>query len=100
LETELTKKVSARLSELVDEETGRKFGELNIVTEVSDAGNGSVLVRFQPLAAYSPLAVDIGREIRSSAMGVEGVVGVKVECDGHMMNELVNKLVNKEEPKK
>ncbi len=97
MESELTKKVAATLNELVDEETSRRFGELNIVTEVSEMAGGSVRIRFQPLSAYSPLAVNIGRSIREKALSVEGVKAARVECSGHMMDDLVNRLVNKED---
>ncbi len=92
-------KVREKLDELVDEESTRKFGELNIVTEVSEVSPGSLRVRFQPLSAYSPLAVDIGRSIRDAALSVDGVKVVRVECSGHMMDELVNRVVNREEIK-
>jgi metal-sulfur cluster biosynthetic enzyme len=99
LENDLKKRVNERLNELVDEETSRRFGELNIVTDVSEIEAGSVRVRFQPLSAYSPLAVDIGRNIREAALSVEGVKAVRVECGGHMMDELVNRIVNMEDKK-
>jgi metal-sulfur cluster biosynthetic enzyme len=95
--SELSKRVAERLNEIVDEETKRKFGELNIVTEVSEVSPGSIKVNFQPLAAYSPIAVDIGRGIRNAALSVEGVQAVRVECSGHMMDELVNRLVNQQD---
>ena len=97
MDSELTKRVVETLNELVDEETSRKFGELNIVTEVSEMASGSVRVKFQPLSAYSPLAVDIGRSIREKVLSVDGVRAVRVECNGHMMDDLVNRLVNKED---
>jgi metal-sulfur cluster biosynthetic enzyme len=97
LESELTKKVAAALNELVDEETSRRFGELNIVTEVSEMASGSVRITFQPLSAYSPLAVSMGRNIREAALSVEGVKAARIECSGHMMDDLVNRLVNKED---
>lgn len=97
MESDLTKKVSEALNGVVDQETERKFGELNIITEVSETGDGSVRVRFQPLSAYSPVAVDTGRSIREAALSVEGVKAVRVECGGHMMDDLVNRLVNKED---
>jgi metal-sulfur cluster biosynthetic enzyme len=99
LQSDLTKRVTERLNEVVDEETSRKLGELNIITEVSEISDGSVRVRFQPLSAYSPIAVDTGRSIRDAALSVDGVKAVRVECGGHMMDELVNKLVNKEDTK-
>ena len=97
MESELTKKVAASLNELVDEETSRKFGELNIIMEVSEMAGGSVRIRFQPLSVYSPLAVNIGRSIREKALSVDGVKAARVECSGHMMDDLVNRLVNNEE---
>lgn len=98
---ELSKAVAARLDEVVDEETQRKLGELNVVTEVSEMATGSIRVKFQPLSAYSPIAVDTGRSIRAAVLSVEGVQAVRVECAGHMMDELVNRLVNEEPiPKK
>jgi len=89
--------VAEGLNELVDEETARKFRELNIITEIIEKGDGLVEVRFQPLSPYSPLAVNMGRDIRRAALSVEGVRSIKVECTGHMMDDLVNKLVNKDD---
>jgi len=99
VESDLEKRVAKRLNDIVDEETTRKFSELNIVTDVSEVTSGSVRVKFQPLSAYSPLAVDTGRSIRDAALAVEGVKTVRVECGGHMMDELVNRIVNREETK-
>ena len=98
--SDLPKKVAERLNALVDEETTRKFSELNIVTEVAEAPSGSISIKFRPLSAYSPIAVDTGRSIRAAALSVEGVRAVRVECSGHMMDELVNRLVNEEDPRK
>jgi len=79
---------------LIEEETGRKLGELTVVTEVLEVAPGEIKVRFTPLSAYSPTAVDLGRRIRDAAGKVEGVKKTVVECDGHMQDELVNSLVN------
>ncbi|MDG6900780.1 MAG: DUF59 domain-containing protein [Nitrososphaerota archaeon] len=98
--SELSKRVTERLDDIVDEETKRRLGELNIVTEVQEMATGSIRVKFQPLSAYSPIAVDTGRSIKQAALSVDGVLAVRVECAGHMMDELVNRLVNEEKPGK
>ena len=98
--SELSKRVAERLKEVPDEETKRKLGELNIITEVQEMATGSIRIKFQPLSAYSPIAVDTGRSIKQAALSVEGVQAVRVECAGHMMDELVNKLVNEDVPAK
>ncbi|HLQ07012.1 MAG TPA: hypothetical protein VK126_04595 [Nitrososphaerales archaeon] len=95
--SELSKRVTERLNEVVDEETKRRLGELNIVTEVSEMATGSIKVKFQPLSAYSPTAVNTGRSIRDASLSVDGVKTVRVECSGHMMDDLVNRLVNQED---
>jgi metal-sulfur cluster biosynthetic enzyme len=97
--SDLAKRVTERLNDVVDEETKRKLGELNIVNDVSEMATGSIRVKFQPFSAYSPVAVDIGRSIREAALSVDGVKSVRVECSGHMMDELVNRLVNQEDAK-
>lgn len=95
--SELSKEVVSRLNDLVDDETKRKLGELNIVTDVSEMATGSIRVRFQPLSAYSPTAVNTGRSIKKAVLSVVGVQAVRVECSGHMMDDLVNRLVNEDE---
>ena len=95
--SELSKRVTERLNEIIDEETKRRLGELNIVTEVSEIATGSIRVKFQPLSAYSPTAVNTGRSIREVALSVDGVKTVRVECSGHMMDDLVNRLVNQDD---
>jgi metal-sulfur cluster biosynthetic enzyme len=95
--SELSKRVTERLNEVIDEETKRRLGELNIVTEVSEVDTGSIRVKFQPLSAYSPTAVNTGRSIRDAALSVDGVKAVRVECSGHMMDDLVNRLVNQDD---
>jgi hypothetical protein len=82
---------------VVDEETKRRLGELNIVNEVSEMAAGSIRVKFQSLSAYSPTAVNTGRSIRDAALSVDGVKAVRVECSGHMMDDLVNRLVNQDD---
>jgi hypothetical protein len=94
--TDLAKNAKELVYELVEEETGRKLGELTIVTEVFEVTPGVVKVRYTPLSAYSPTAVDLGKRIRASAEKVEGVRKVVVECSGHMQDDLVNRLVNTE----
>lgn len=96
MEKDLTRRVTERLNELIDEETTRRFGELNIVTDVSEMANGSIRIKFRPLSACSPLAVDIGKNIRQAALSVDGVKAVRVECGGHIMDDLVNRIVNNE----
>ncbi|MDA4128693.1 MAG: hypothetical protein OK422_04485 [Thaumarchaeota archaeon] len=96
LPSELTQKVTVKINEVIEEETSRKLGELNVITEVSETPDGNFRIQFSPLSPCSPLAVNMGRGIRDAGMSVDGVKHVTVECSGHMQDELVNKLVNRE----
>jgi metal-sulfur cluster biosynthetic enzyme len=91
---ELVSRTREAIYAVSEEETGRKLGELTVVTEVLEVTPGVVKVRFTPLSAYSPTAVELGRRIKEAAGKVEGVSKTVIECDGHMQNELVNRLVN------
>lgn len=95
---DLVKQVHEKVQDIIDEETNRKFGELNIITEISQPSEGYIVIKFQPLSPYSPLAVDTGRALRDAALSVQGVKKVRVECIGHMQDDLVNRLVNRNNP--
>ena len=90
----LISRVREKLDEIVEEETTRKLGELNIVSEVLEAPEGAITIKFAPLSPYSPTVVETGRRMREAVIQVEGVKSVKVECSGHMLDELVNRLAN------
>ena len=91
-------RVRESLNHLVEEESTRKLGELNIVSDVQERPTGVITVRFTPISPCSPTAVDMGRRIREAALGVQGVISATVLCEGHMLDDVVNKLVNKEKP--
>lgn len=93
---EAVEAIRANIFELVEEETGRKLGELSIVTEVFEVTPGVVKAKFTPLSVYSPTAVDLGRRIKAAGEKVPGLKKMVVECSGHMQDELVNRLVNPE----
>jgi metal-sulfur cluster biosynthetic enzyme len=96
LTSELVRSVQGNLGELTEEETARKLSELNVIGDVREDSPGVITVRFTPLSAYSPTAVELGKKIRSAASSVSGVQKVTVECSGHMQDELINRLVNGE----
>lgn len=91
---ELAARAKALVDEVVEEETGRKLGELTIVTEIFEVTPGVIKVRFTPLSVYSPTAVELGKRIKTAAQSAEGARKVVVECSGHMDDVLVNRLVN------
>src|ERR1700680_2205747 len=73
LNEDLAMKAREVIYELPEEETGRKLGELTMVTEVTEVTPGVIKAKFTPLSAYSPTAVDLGRRIKEAGEKVEGV---------------------------
>ena len=92
--SELEKQIIDKVSQIKDVETNRTFGEINIVTEVKIVEDGIAKIVFSPTSPYSPIAVNIGMDIKKATSDIPGLKKVIVLCQGHMQDELVNKLVN------
>lgn len=92
----IEQEILARVNQLIDPETRRTFGELNIIRDVKMHDDGTARVTFTTTSPFSPIAFNMGTDIKAAATEVKGVKRVQVVCQGHMMDELVNRLVNKE----
>ena len=92
----LLKEVLDRVNQLTDPETDRTINDLNLVTEVKILDDGTIQITFAPNSPCSPTAVNLGVSIRNAAQSVDSGRKVVVVCVGHIMDELVNNLVNKE----
>lgn len=87
--------IMSKLDSVIDIETGMSLGQLNIVADVKLETRNSVKVVFRPTEPCSPTAFNLGFDIRNAAKSVEGVTNVIVVCQGHMFDEVVNRLVNR-----
>jgi metal-sulfur cluster biosynthetic enzyme len=80
---------------VVDPETGLTFGQMNMITNVSQAEPGVVKVDFIPSSPFCPIAFKLAADIKAAAMSVKGVKKALVYCRGHTMEEEINKTINK-----
>ena len=97
--TELEDKVREAVGKVVDPETGLSFAEMHMITNVKEEEAGVVKVEFIPSSPFCPIAFKLAMDVKNEAMKVAGVKKVFVNCRGHMMEQQINEMVNKEQQK-
>ena len=97
--TELEDKVREAVGKVVDPETGLTFGEMQMITNVKEEEPGVVNVDFIPSSPFCPIAFKLAMDVKNAAMKVAGIKKVSVHCRGHMMEQQINEMVNKERQK-
>lgn len=87
------------VGKVVDPETGLSFGEMQMITNVKEEEPGVVKVDFIPSSPFCPIAFKLAMDVKNEAMNVVGIKKVLVYCRGHMMEQQINEMVNKEQQK-
>lgn len=94
--TELEDKVREAVGQVVDPETGLTFAEMQMITNVKEEESGVVKVEFIPSSPFCPIAFRLSMDIKNAAMKVAGVKKTLIYCRGHMMEQQINEMTNKE----
>lgn len=97
--TELEDKVREAVGQVVDPETGLTFAEMQMITNVKEEESGVVKVEFVPSSPFCPIAFKLSMDIKNAAMKVAGVKKTLIYCRGHMMEQQINEMTNKEDQK-
>jgi metal-sulfur cluster biosynthetic enzyme len=97
--TELEDKVREAVGQVVDPETGLSFAEMQMITNVKEEEQGVVKVEFIPSSPFCPIAFKLSMDIKNAAMKVAGIKKALIFCRGHMMEQQINEMTNKEEQK-
>ncbi len=92
---ELKDRVREAVERVIDPETGMTMGEMGLITDVREEELGVLRVEFTPSSPFCPIAFRLALDIKRAAMKVEGVKKALVFCRGHMMEEAINRIVNK-----
>jgi metal-sulfur cluster biosynthetic enzyme len=95
--TELEDKVREAVGKVVDPETGMTFAEMQMITNVEEEEQGIVKVDFIPSSPFCPIAFKLAMDIKNAALTVAGVKKALIYCRGHMMEQQINEMVNKEQ---
>jgi len=80
----LREAVLARLSTVIDPETGVDIVRMRLVEDLTVDGEGVVRYRFRPSSPVCPLAVPLALSIRKAVAGVEGVTAQEMEVVGYL----------------
>ena len=97
--TELEDKVREAVGKIIDPETGMTFAEMQLIADVKENETGVVKVDFIPSSPFCPIAFKLAMDVKNAALTVAGVKKVMVHCRGHMMEQQINEMVNKEQQK-
>lgn len=94
--TELEDKVREAVGQVVDPETGMTFAEMQMITNVKEEESGVLKVEFVPSSPFCPIAFKLAADIKSAATKVVGVKKALIYCRGHMMEQQINDMTNKD----
>lgn len=94
--TELEDKVREAVGQVVDPETGMTFAEMQMITNVKEEESGVLKVEFVPSSPFCPIAFKLAADIKGAAMKVVGVKKALIYCRGHMMEQQINDMTNKD----
>jgi len=95
--TELEEKVLEAVGKVVDPETGLTFAEMHMIKNVKEEDPGVVKVEFVPSSPFCPIAFKLAMDVKNAATRVAGLKKILVYCRGHMMEQQINEMVNKEQ---
>jgi metal-sulfur cluster biosynthetic enzyme len=95
--TEMEDRVREAVGRVVDPETGLSFGEMQMITSVKEEQPGVLKVEFIPSSPFCPIAFKLASDIKAAALTVSGVKKALVYCKGHMMEQQINEMTNKEQ---
>jgi len=96
--TEMEDKVREAVGKVIDPETGLSFAEMQMITSVKEEQPGVLKVEFIPSSPFCPIAFKLASDIKTAALTVSGVKKALVYCKGHMMEQQINEMTNKEQP--
>jgi metal-sulfur cluster biosynthetic enzyme len=95
--TALEEKVRKRVNAIVDPETGLTFGEMKLITELKERDPGVIRIDFRPTSSFCPIALKFALDIKDTTLKVDGVEKALVYCQGHMIEEEINRIINEGE---
>ncbi len=80
----LREEILARLSNVIDPETGVDVVRMRLIEELTVDGEGRVSYKFRPSSPLCPIAISLALSIRQAVAEVEGVSGQEIEVVGYI----------------
>ena len=89
----LREAIFARLSKVMDPETGVDVLRMRLIENLTVDEEGVVCYKFRPSSPLCPLAVSLALSIREAVAEVEGVTGQEIEVIGYIKAEELNAML-------
>jgi metal-sulfur cluster biosynthetic enzyme len=94
---ELKHRVTERLKQVIDPETGVDVMRMRLVEDLEvDGPSGQVRYKFRPSSPLCPLAVTLALDIRQAIAGVPGVTSQQIEVVGYVGADDLNLFLQEE----
>ena len=93
---DLETKVFNVVGAIIDPETHMTFAQMKMIRRVEETEPGVVDVEFVPSSPFCPIAIKLAQDIKNEMLSVEGVKAGKVYCRGHVMEQQINEMINKQ----
>ena len=94
---ELKHKVTERLGQVIDPETGVDVMRMRLIEDLEvDGETGRVRYKFRPSSPLCPLAVHLALSMRDAVAGVPGVTEQEIEVLGYVGADELNTLLKEE----
>jgi len=97
----LRKAILARLSTIIDPETGADVVRMRLIEDLALDESGVAHYKFRPSSPLCPIAVSLALAIRNAVAEVDGVSGQQIEVVGYIraaeLNELLRGIEQKEQ---
>ena len=94
---ELKHRVTERLGQVIDPETGVDVMRMRLIEDLEVNGEtGRVRYRFRPSSPLCPLAVHLALDMRRAVAAVQGVTEQEIEVVGYVGADELNALLTEE----
>ena len=93
---DLRNRVMAKMSQVVDPETGVDIIRMRLIEELKIRKDGLVSYKFRPSSPLCPLAVSLSVQIKRAVAEVEGVTGQKITVVGYVGADDLNQLLREQ----
>jgi metal-sulfur cluster biosynthetic enzyme len=94
---DLEQAVIAKLTEVIDPETGVDVWRMRLVESLGVDENGHVTYQFRPSSPLCPIAIPLAHMIRAAVSDVPGVAGQTITVTNYIQASLLTELLNREE---
>jgi metal-sulfur cluster biosynthetic enzyme len=97
----LREAILARLSTVIDPETGADVVRMRLIEDLVLDESGVAHYKFRPSSPLCPIAVSLALAIRNAVAEVDGVTGQQIEVVGYIraaeLNELLREIEQREQ---